>query len=274
VPSPADTAVADVYAAEATLDLAELLGEVPPATLALLVFTPDAVLSEQVRAGLELVAAAGFDAVAAVPVRFDRLTIREVWRHELSVDRLPDALDRLAVCDLLLPYSDSVAVLLLDRAPVAGVSSTDRLSALKGSGEPAERTAGTLRAELTSPNCVFRLVHTSDGPQELVRELGVLFPRQVRRRLLSDVNAGRPADPGRLADRIRARAGSRPLTTAPALDRLAELGPDSALLGHLRRADGAVGVRALYAAVEGLPLDRWDLVRLGARTLCPGQHDD
>jgi nucleoside diphosphate kinase len=254
----------DIYFAEAILDLEQEFGASTTDWLrrtALLLFTPDAVVSRQVAAGVRLLGEAGFRPVAATLVRIDRLSCREIWRRELSPPD-PQTLDRLAVCDLLFPYTDSVAVLLRDEHAEPELSATTRLSRLKGSGEPALREPGTLRRRLHSPNNVFRLVHASDGPDELVRELGILFDKRRRLALLRDARTGRTPALDRLAAAAIGPVGERSLDIGPSLRRLAPL-----LDGHPHR-----GFREVLAALDDVrPVpDTWDLIAVGARSLAGG----
>lgn len=278
----------DIYFQESILDVRQVFAAVSAEWLdrtALLVFTPDALVSTQVGAAIRLLGAAGFQPLAAANTRIDRLACREIWRREVSVPE-PDTLDRLAVCDLLFPYTDSIVVLLRDEQPV-GRPATERLRRFKGSGEPALRDRGSLRSLLYSPNNVFRLVHASDGPDQMVRELGILFDTEPRRALLRDVRRGGvSADAlNRLAAAAIDGVGERELETLPSIQRVAALVDDRlrgasqhagllTLRAHLATlATGAsLGFRVLRDAVDaaGLTIDQWDLIALGAQSLARG----
>jgi nucleoside diphosphate kinase len=277
------TPVRDIYFHESLLDLQEVYGTDWMRwvqTTALLVFTPDAVVSGQVAAGVRLLDAAGFQPIAADLVRIDRLRCREIWRRELGLME-PETLDRLAVCDLLFPYTDSIAVLLRDERPVADLPASRRLSRLKGSGEPSLREPGTLRRALYSPNNVYRLVHASDGPDELVRELGILFGRGRRLDLLRSARRGRVAADAipQLVARAIEPVGARELDTTTSMRRVvaavqARLRDDVALqdlhdrLAKLETGAGP-GFRELRDALDAaaVPVDTWDLVAIGAVAL-------
>lgn len=260
---------------------------------ALLVFTPDAIVSRQVGAGAGLLADAGFRAVSAAPVRITPAVCRRLWRTERC--GLPP--DRLAVCELLLSYTDSIAVLLLDEAApdARHTTAADRLLAVKGAGELSQRRPGTLRAKLYSPNSMFRLVHTSDTPLDVVRELRILFGDGSRRSLLHGLRqcaqlrpaaletmaaaafddgdpGGRPGGRRRLdaSDALRRTIGlaRSALREAPGNEKLCDV---VRLLTGLHSGD-EVSWRVLSSALRAcpVPFDPWDVVVIGAQVVCDG----
>ena len=244
-------------------------------------FTPDCILSGQVRAGAELLRRNGFQARAAQPVRLTPDRIRAIWRRELPRTNP----DRLAICDALLPFTESLAVFLADTGPAGPVAAAQRLTDLKGSGVPGLRGADTLRARLDSPNSVFRLVHTSDAVAELVRESGILFTAPERHRALADLRRGRDLgseDLGRVAHALAGRPRERPLDTAAALRRAdavvhaaQQRVPDDPGLEALRDqfarlAEGlVVSARHLFAVAARAParIEDWDLIALAAEAV-------
>jgi nucleoside diphosphate kinase len=282
-----DDAAKDIYFQESHADVVEVLGDEAPAWLdrtAMLVFLPDAVVSDQVGAGLRLLERLGFVPLAAELVRIDAKASREIYRRELRT--LNDQTrDRLAVHDAFMPFTESIAVLLADERPEDGVAATRRLRPHKGSGDPHLRLPGTIRAVLHSPNNVFRLVHASDGPTEMVRDLGILLDGPQRRRLLRNLRLGRPMraeDLEKMAMHSRARVGERSLAVQPALrairERLAatmrnggggpELAAFAAMLTDLAE-DRPVHCAALYRSARrtGCRLDPWELIAIGALAL-------
>ena len=277
--------VADIYYRESMVDLVSVFGNEVRRRLretALLLFTPDAIVSRQVTAGLRLVEQAGFTPVAAALVRLTRHVHRDVWRREL----FEMSLDRVAAGERLLGFTDSIAVLLVERGRGSALAASERLTTLKGRGEPRYRAQGTLRASLDSPNSLFRLIHTADRPGELVRELGILFPPEERLRLLRDVRRCRPLPGARLeelAGRARSPVGEHRLDTAEPLRRaaaLVEVAVRATPADRVRRAfqrqlaalsaGRPVSSRRLCdtALAAGLPLDPWDVVALSALAVC------
>jgi nucleoside diphosphate kinase len=85
--------------------------------------------------------------------------ITEVWHGYLY---------RLA--DRVFSYGPAIALLLHDRTPVDGLTSHQRLRAVKGSSEPSKAAAGTIRGDLGSINVSLGLLHSSDSATEARRE--------------------------------------------------------------------------------------------------------
>ncbi|OJF12817.1 nucleoside-diphosphate kinase [Couchioplanes caeruleus] len=276
VDTDGDRGLRDIYFHESVTDLSDVAGPAWPEVLhrtALLLFTPDAVVSNQVGAGIEFLRRHGYTVAAHAPVRLHRHHIREIWRRDLS-DPGWETRDRLAICDRLLTFTDSLAVLLVDESPEPDRPAARRLTALKGSGEPQQRTAGTLRASLDSPNNVFRLVHASDGPEQVLREIGILFAARRRRELFKALtHADRVPAAVLTADarQLARTAGPQSLNAEPSLRRLLDASPTANLHRHL--ADLAAGrpvhCWALYEAIDesGLDFIEWDVIAVGALAL-------
>jgi nucleoside diphosphate kinase len=85
--------------------------------------------------------------------------ITEVWHGYLY---------RLA--DRVFAFGPTIALLVQDWAPVDGLTSHQRLRAVKGSSEPAKAAAGTIRGDFGSINVSLGLVHSSDSAAESRRE--------------------------------------------------------------------------------------------------------
>lgn len=75
--------------------------------------------------------------------------------------------------DRLFGFGPAVALLVEDVAPVAGVTSHDRLRQAKGASDPADALAGTFRADLESINAMLALMHSADTPADSQRESAV-----------------------------------------------------------------------------------------------------
>jgi nucleoside diphosphate kinase len=265
-----DDTAKDIYFYESHEDVVEVLGAEAPAWLhrtALLVFFPDAVVSNQVGAGVRLLGGLGFVPLAAELVRIDGKACREIYRRELRVLN-DETRDRLAIHDAFMPFTDSIVVLLADERPEEGVAASRRFRPHKGSGEPHLRRPGTVRAVLNSPNNVFRLVHSSDGPTEMVRDLGILLDGPQRRRLLRDLRRGRPMtaeDLEKMAAHSRARVGERSLDVQPPLQAMREQ-----LAARTRNGGGGPELAAFAAMLtdlaEGRPVHCDDLYRAARRT--------
>jgi hypothetical protein len=60
-----------------------------------------------------------------------------------------------------------------------------RLTRLKGGNDPAGRAPDSLRSVAGSPNRLLTMVHTSDDPADVVRELAVFLPWRERAALVA-----------------------------------------------------------------------------------------
>lgn len=253
---------------------------------AVVVFTPDAVLSDQVRRGTELLDRAGLRAVAAARARVGPQECAALWpegRRSLSPARY-------AVAELVLGFADSLVVVLRQDGSRA-VDASSLLAAVKGEADPGVRRRGTLRAGLDSPNAVLRLVHAPDDAAGMVRELTVLLDGDARR-LLSAARGSSGlsgADLADLAADVRAdrggrggRGGREPRrleVTAAAGPELRAVTARWAADPATRRRELGVLLDAVRCGVDGAPLrgwwdpcggaaDPWDLLVLGAQLVC------
>jgi nucleoside diphosphate kinase len=271
----------DIYYREGAADFAEVFSADQQSFLchvALLLFTPDAIVSRQVVKGYQLLLDAGFVAVAVRTVVLTPHIIRAIWAQELT----EMSLDRLALCDHLLSATESLAVLLTDTAPISHIPASQRITDFKGAGLPGDRRPGTLRALLYSPNSVFRLVHTSDDPYRMIREIGILFNHDDRMRLLKDVRSGvylPLSEIDAISEHVCLSVGARGFDKDEAFHRVhglvAEAFQYHADDPYLRAAnenlvaiaaDQAVSWKSLYSTLQATDLvfDPWDLIVIGA----------
>ncbi|MET9628333.1 hypothetical protein ABZX92_12795 [Lentzea sp. NPDC006480] len=141
------------------------------AGLTFVVLKPDAVAGRRLEPALEALRDNDFIVAGAWTFRFTPLLTREVWRYQFNIA----SWDRAAVVDLLLPSTDSLLLVLRDRTWTPGAQpAASRLSALKGSADPARRRPDDLRSRLNGPTTLFNFLHTADEPADVVRELGLL----------------------------------------------------------------------------------------------------
>jgi hypothetical protein len=160
-------------------DTLELLQRV-----AVLTLKPDAVIGRKGPACLAYLRRNGFRPLLARRFRYDHATLREIWRYQWNIATL----DRLAVGDALYMSSESLAVVLVDERP-GPMPASVRLTGLKGSSLPGDRNPDELRSVLGGLNRMVVLVHCSDEPIDILRELGILFTGPELRRLLGDLRA-------------------------------------------------------------------------------------
>jgi nucleoside diphosphate kinase len=161
--------------------------------------------------------AAGFAAVGAAVVRLGRADVRALWwwvlRHSTA--------ERLLLLDAVAGLGPGLVVLY--RHPDGDPAR--RLTRLKGGNDPAGRAADSLRSVAGSPNRLLTMVHTSDDPADVVRELAVFLPWRERAALAASawacgspasssvldgpVAAVRAAYAGRAGDSVQVRAPQR-----------------------------------------------------------------
>ncbi|MEU4243751.1 nucleoside-diphosphate kinase [Actinoplanes sp. NPDC026619] len=276
----------DSYFLESYEQLGELTGDAVEfaAGHALLLLKPDAIASRSVGPVLDWVRASGFRIVAARRFRMTRGAVRAMWHYQLN--RATPARCRLA--DALCQASDSL-VLLLDAPAGGSVPPSVALSHRKGPADPARRHPDQLRSRLGNFGFLLNLVHASDEPADVLRELGILLDADERRQLVQQALAGtaerralagvtlpgadRHHAAAALADQLYAEIPAQDLRFAPAAARLAAAaealdlppGPRAELRACLDAADWGGLVELIWRS--GLPLTGWDLTIVGCGSL-------
>jgi hypothetical protein len=139
--------------------------------IALVTIRPEAVLTGQVQTCLDYLERHDFEVGAVRPMRYHRLTIRDVWRYQWNVA----SLDSMRITDLVHRLAPAVLLVLFDRSATPSVPAACRFTGLKGTSRPDGRRPEHLRSVLGAPNQIMVMVHAPDEPMDLVRELGVLF---------------------------------------------------------------------------------------------------
>lgn len=271
----------DSYFLEAYEQLTEVTGDAVGFAVehALLLLKPDAIASRSVGAVLDWVRSSGFRIVAAQRFRMTRGAVRAMWHYQLN--RATPQRSRLA--DALCEASDSL-VLLLSSPRSTGVPASVALSDVKGPADPALRRPGQLRARLGDFGFLLNLVHTSDEPADVLRELGILLHAEARRELVGQALPGtdRHDAAAALADRLYADVPAQDLRFAPAAGRLAAAAEQLLAAGRLpadvrdsTRAclDATTGEAASWGPLieliwrSGLPLTGWDVTIVGCGSL-------
>ncbi|QMU77880.1 hypothetical protein GXW83_21465 [Streptacidiphilus sp. PB12-B1b] len=167
-----------------------------------LVFKPEAVVGRRIGPALDFLAGHGFEPLGCAPVRIDPRTHRELWRYQLNA--APLAIVRTV--DMILDAGPCLFVALRDtHGPErTGTTAAARLSELKGSSRNRAANGGTLRETLGCELLCLNFVHAPDDPSDLVREVGVLFPRQRTAAVLAMLDAEpSPARSRALAEQTR-----------------------------------------------------------------------
>ena len=117
-----------------------------------------------------------FVPLAAARVRYTRHTINEIWRFQWN----RATLDRVALAEELYTKGDSLLLVLRDRASGADLPTTVRLATLKGPAHPELQSSRHVRRAVLAPNRVMTMLHCTDEPADVVRELGILFEQHER----------------------------------------------------------------------------------------------
>lgn len=154
---------------------------------ALLWVRPDAVAAGAAADVLARVEADGFTPVGASAVRLERAGVRALWWWQLH----RATAERLLLLDAVVELGPGLLVLY--RHP--GGDAARRLTRLKGGNDPAGRPADSLRSVAGSPNRLLTMVHTSDDPLDVVRELAAFLPWRERAALVASAHASSPSAP-------------------------------------------------------------------------------
>lgn len=269
---------ADSYFAEAFEQLSQVTTDpVGFATgHALLLIKPDAIASRSVERITGWLRENDFRVVGAQRLRMTRGMVRAMWHYQLN-RATPQ---RCLLADALCQQSDSLLLLL--RPPRdADVPATVALSTRKGPADPTRRQPGQLRTRLGDFGFLLNLVHASDEPADLIRELGILLTGAERRALCVRVTQApdRHDDALALARQLYAEQPPHELRFAPAADRLRRsveelLAADPSLPGAVRtalrnRLAAATDEPAAWGPLveliweADLPISGWDVIVVG-----------
>lgn len=208
---------------------------------ALLWLRPDVFAAGSARPVLERIAQDGFVTVGAAPARLEPGGVRALWWWQLK----RATAERLMLLDAVVGLGPGLVVLYRHPQP----DPTRRLTYLKGGNDPAGRAPDSLRSLAGSPNRLLTMVHTSDDPLYVVRELAVFLGWRARAELIASAHAslGSPSVVG------------GPLATLEAAYR--DFADAPAGSGRIPRQRGEA-FAALAAAIEDPhPARRWAAVR-------------
>ncbi|MFJ4679109.1 nucleoside-diphosphate kinase [Kitasatospora sp. NPDC088783] len=155
---------------------------------ALLWLRPDVVAAGAAVDVLARVEAAGFTPAGASMVQLERAGVRALWWWQL---RRATA-ERLLLLDAVVGLGPGLLVLYRHRDGDAA----RRLTRLKGGNAPGRREADSLREVAGSPNRLLTMVHTSDDPLDVVRELAVFLSWRERAALVASAHVAGPEGSG------------------------------------------------------------------------------
>ncbi|MEV5355840.1 hypothetical protein [Streptomyces sp. NPDC052693] len=184
----ADVFARDLFALEGWASLAGEIGEQQAYVFAertsLMWLRPDAFAAGTARGVLTAAEAAGFRPVAARPVRLERCGVRALWAY---MCRWATA-ERLMLLDAAAALGPGLLVVWTAGTSTARAAGGEpvsvRMTRLKGRNDARHREAGSLRAVAGSPNRALTMLHTTDDPADVVRELGVFCDRAERVELI------------------------------------------------------------------------------------------
>ncbi|MFL6161962.1 MAG: nucleoside-diphosphate kinase [Jatrophihabitantaceae bacterium] len=167
----------DTYFVEAWQQLTELTPD--PLEFAhrhgIVVLKPDACAGRRGSAIINWLAEHGFEAAYCARLRFDRHSLRALWRYQWNM-ATPQ---RRALQEQVMTSFDSLVVIVRRARPIR-VPTTVYLTDLKGPSLPADRKPEHLRTVLKSTNAILNFVHTADEPADVIRELGIYFDTAQR----------------------------------------------------------------------------------------------
>jgi nucleoside diphosphate kinase len=222
--------------------------------LAMVVIQPDGLAAGCADRCLDYLEEASFTPLAMRTLHLDASRFREMWRYQSNVATY----ESLVLGELVCTKTDSVMLLLWDGTPEPDLPASVRLTALKGHSDPARRHPAQLRSVIGALNWVFVMVHGSDEPIDVVRELAVMMDSDELAQLLAGVR-DRPAEqPARAAraelsrsiDRIPGHRLSISRAVADLRRRIARQGTAVPAPAAAQRAQAA-----LVAACNGDRLD-------------------
>lgn len=176
----------DVYFREAWSDARKVFGENTVSFLqniAVLVFKPDAFMARKCQAALDYLQRQNFTPITWREFRYNHWTMREDWRYQLN----QFSLDRIFLNEKLLTSDDCTMVVFRDNSQKRELPGTVRLQSLKGSSLPELHKPEQLRAILKSHNRLFKFVHTTDEPADIIRESGILFSSEERHNFFQEI---------------------------------------------------------------------------------------
>ncbi|MFE4517392.1 nucleoside-diphosphate kinase [Kitasatospora sp. NPDC056783] len=180
---------------------------------ALLWLRPDVVASGAAADVLARVEAAGFGAVGASVVRLERAGVRALWWWQLR----RATVERLLLLDAVAELGPGLLVLYRHGQGDAA----RRLTGLKGGNVPGRRDADSLREVAASPNRLLTMLHTSDDPLDVVRELAVFLPWRERAALVASAHVACPGGQGAVVKDLLAEVVAA-YPAATATDRAAQ----------------------------------------------------
>ena len=147
----------------------------------------DSVISNRAIAGINAICRAGYSIDYAAPVEFDEVKVQRLWEHSLG----RYSPERVSILSKLMSMAPSIYISIrLEKSPSPLPVSTT-ITRFKGEAEPDKRRPGQLRYEMGAPKTgILNMVHSSDEPADVVREMGLLLDAKARQNLLASIGKG------------------------------------------------------------------------------------
>lgn len=146
---------------------------------AMIIIKPEAFAGARGSRILDFVVSHGFQPVDWYWVQLSRIAINSVWQYQWNVATN----DRLDLAKHLYCMDRALVVVLHDVQHEDRYPSAVRLRQLKGAAQVEKRRPEDMRSIIDSPNRTMSLVHASDEPIDIVRELGIVCEKEARRSL-------------------------------------------------------------------------------------------
>ncbi|UOE95086.1 nucleoside-diphosphate kinase [Alkalihalobacillus sp. LMS39] len=146
----------------------------------LVIVRPDALILGKAIPALEIIIKLGFKPICFKAKKIDRLMLREIWRHSYS----QASIDRILIHERIFSLSNSVVIFFLGPKNSIDYPASVDLSLRKGSAKKEKQKSTDLRSLLGSPSRYLSLIHISDEPADVIREMGILFNWSERDKLI------------------------------------------------------------------------------------------
>jgi hypothetical protein len=270
-PGKQDAFSTDLYFREGWAEVDELADERAASAffdVALLAFKPDATVGRRMTPTVTYLREHGFVPIAVATVRHTRHSVRELYRFTWDIYTM----DRLALAITMHTSRETLLLMLRDTRRDGGVPASVRLSELKGSSDPKQRTSKQLRTVLEPPHEIINFVHVADEPADVIRELAVYMTATPRRRLIqrivsADISADMGEEVTRQIANIERGIAPHDFDTDAALRRLVENGSLSRDQRRLLSLTRKITWRELCSVMEPTDKNLWDFVSIAAVAL-------
>jgi nucleoside diphosphate kinase len=203
-------------------------------TLGSVLFKADTMLRGNGLRGISFLEEHGFQIRAVRAVSFSGERVDHLWRYSLG--RLSN--ERVELLKRLQAISPSLYLIVEAAGNGSRLPCSLRVTELKGQVALDQRDERTIRYAMGEPqSAFFNFVHTADEPSDLVRELGLLFDRTERNRLIQEAVSGSKPDAEGVYKALMARCSHSRLDFSGSIQKLRERVGSANVLSDGERAD-------------------------------------